>query len=477
MADAFRLSFLSRSDGISATDLELTRFEGEREFSRPYEYRLVLRSDVEGGISPDVIQQMLGVPAHIEFGRVGAITEVHGIVTRVELRSMLELDRSEYEIILRPTLWRAGLSHTSRIFQDVTVADIAEAVLEQHRVRFESRLSATYPEREYVVQSDESDLDFLHRQLEHWGIFYFFEQSQDGELLVLADSNREMPSVDPRSYAPHDAAHIAEEDTIASLRRRHQLRPLDVALADYNWRTPSVAPKGSAPAEARVGYGTQRYYAEHIKDSSEGDALAKVRGEALAVSHETYYGETFAPGLLPGSRFEVTGYPVGDLDQEYAVTAIAESASGDGSDYHQRFDAIPYAVSFRPQRVTPKPKINGFMHAVVDGEVPGMAAPIDEQGRYKVVMPFDEYGEPGKGKSSRWVRMAQTSAGAGYGTHFPAHIGIEVVISHLGGDPDRPVIVGTIPNPETSSPVTADDATKSRIKTKSGILIEFEDAG
>jgi type VI secretion system secreted protein VgrG len=71
--------------------------------------------------------------------------------------------------------------------------------------------------------------------------------------------------------------------------------------------------------------------------------------------------------------------------------------------------------------------------------------------------------------------MAQPSAGAGYGMHFPLHIGTEVVISHVDGDPDRPVIVASIPNGATASPVNQQNATQSAIRTRAGIRIEFED--
>jgi len=180
MSGDVRLHFATQSGAVRASDLRPVHVEGEQGLSRPYEYRIRLRSELDGGVPPDAVVDMLRQPAHVEFGADGAITEVHGIITDVELQPMTELSRSEYLLVLRPTLWRASLAYTSRVFQDVTVADIASAVLEQHEVRCELRLDATYPTREYVVQYQESDLDFLHRQLEHWGIFYFFEQSQDG---------------------------------------------------------------------------------------------------------------------------------------------------------------------------------------------------------------------------------------------------------------------------------------------------------
>jgi type VI secretion system secreted protein VgrG len=114
------------------------------------------------------------------------------------------------------------------------------------------------------------------------------------------------------------------------------------------------------------------------------------------------------------------------------------------------------------------------MHARVDGVQVGRAAPIDAHGRYRVLLPWDLYAEEG-GRASRWVRMAQPHAGPGYGMHFPLHIGTEVLLAHVGGDPDRPVIVAAIPNPDTTSPVTSVNATQSRIQTRSGIVVEFED--
>ena len=62
-------------------------------------------------------------------------------------------------------------------------------------------------------------------------------------------------------------------------------------------------------------------------------------------------------------------------------------------------------------------------HVAVDGD--GKYAEIDDSGRYKVALPFDTAGTSGS-KVSRWIRMAQPYAGAGYGTHHPLRKGTEV---------------------------------------------------
>ena len=476
------LTFETRSGEIAAGDLHPVRASGRQALDTLYEYRIELSSQVDGGLSPDAVQDMLRYPCRLELSPSAGqpAAEIHGILSEIELRSMTSPDEALYEAVLRPRLWKTTLPFNSRVFQDKDVSQILAAVLGDSGVPHELRLDATYPVRSYVVQYAETDFAFLSRLMEHWGIFYFFEQGPDGEVMILGDSKNAFAPLDEFETIPFAAeatSRVEDGGHVLSLSRRYKVRPEKVRLEDYNWRTPQVKPEGEAEADTATGFGTQRYYGEHIKDPSEGAMLAQVRAEQLQVEREVYHGTSTLRALAPGHRFELSGYPVGDLDQEYVVTSVEHTSGVESGGFRQGFTAIPYSVPHRPQRVAPRPKINGFMHAVVDGTTPGMAAPIDEQGRYKVVMPYDAYGEPGNANASRWVRMSQTSSGPDYGFHFPLHIGIEVAIAHLDGDPDRPVIVGATPNPDTSSPVTSADSTKSRIKTKSGILIEFEDAG
>jgi type VI secretion system secreted protein VgrG len=136
--------------------------------------------------------------------------------------------------------------------------------------------------------------------------------------------------------------------------------------------------------------------------------------------------------------------------------------------------AIPADVQFRPERNTPRPRINGTMNATIDAAGDGQYAEIDDEGRYKVVLPFDQSGNS-EGRASRWVRMAQPYSGANYGMHFPLHKGTEVLLTFIDGDPDRPIISGSVPNPDTMSPVTGGNQTASVIRTGGGNQIRIED--
>jgi type VI secretion system secreted protein VgrG len=143
--------------------------------------------------------------------------------------------------------------------------------------------------------------------------------------------------------------------------------------------------------------------------------------------------------------------------------------------YTNAFRAIPADRTYRPPRVTPKPRISGLVTGIVD---PGPAGPgakyaqIDEHGRYLVRFLFDTT-PPGERPVSRRVRMVQNHAGENYGTHFPLHPGVEVVVGFVDGDPDRPLIVGAVPNPMKPSPVTHAEAGLHRIRTSTGIMMEM----
>ncbi len=135
---------------------------------------------------------------------------------------------------------------------------------------------------------------------------------------------------------------------------------------------------------------------------------------------------------------------------------------------------MPFDVPFRPRQLTPWPRISGVMHAHIEADTAGDVAQIDDQGRYKVKMPFDVGKKKGL-TSSRWIRMAQPYAGPGYGSHAPQHKGTEVLVVHVDGDPDRPIIVNAVPNVVTPGPVTGKNSTQSVTQTASGIRVELED--
>jgi type VI secretion system secreted protein VgrG len=304
--------------------------------------------------------------------------------------------------------------------------------------------------------------------------------------MMMVDANKKFSApagYERISYMPRDGA-TDEDESIWGVSYSTKMIPRQVTLRDFNWRTPTTAL--IAPQQVvEKGRGHQVLYGDHFRDAGDGKRLAKVRAEELKARREVYLGSSRVKALRSGQIFELRGHPLGQFDQRFLVTEVKhqvdqetvanESAESKGTQgYSNSWTAIHAEVPFRPERRTPRPLVPGVINGIVDGPVNGAAAPLDDMGRYKVLLPIDTAGRAG-GRASRAVRMLQEHSGPGYGTHFPLHVGTEVAIAHVNGDPDRPVIIGSVPNPETLTPVVSDNATQSVIRTRAGIHVEFED--
>jgi type VI secretion system secreted protein VgrG len=481
------LEFSSGYDGLTPQELVLLGVRGREAMSTLYEYELTLEVRKDGGLSSADTNGLLTNTCFVHgVEGEGGSFELHGILRRIELIDASSAMPVLYRAILVPQLWNTTRSFRSRVYQDKDVQGIVDEVLALSALEAEWHLAESYPVSEYVVQYEESDFVFISRLLEHWGIAYHFRQDPDGEILAITDSNaffEPLSGFEELTFNPR-LDRSSAQGSVHSILSVFEPQPESLTAREYNWRTPSTPLKVDHDVDTETGVGMQWLYGDHFKDADEGAMVARIRAEQMLNLRETFHGVCSVRGLAPGHKFSLVNCPLPDLNITYLVTSVEPSVStqADAGDESRQlpFTAValerddPPPLPYRSQRVTLKPRIMGFMHGHIDGESPGTAAPIDPQGRYKVLLPLDSVAEVG-GKATRWIRMVQASAGMNYGIHFPLHVGIEVAIIHLDGDPDRPVIVGAVPNPETMSPVVQEEATMSRIRTPSGIEISMND--
>jgi type VI secretion system secreted protein VgrG len=121
-----------------------------------------------------------------------------------------------------------------------------------------------------------------------------------------------------------------------------------------------------------------------------------------------------------------------------------------GVEYENTFTAIPAKVPATPHRLTHRPKIEGTQVALVAGPE-GEEIHPDQYGRIKLWFPWDRRAKK-DGSDTCWVRVAQSWAGAGWGGQIIPRIGMEVMVTHLDGDPDRPLVTGVVPNSRQKVP-------------------------
>ncbi len=365
------------------------------------------------------------------------------------------------------------------VFVDATVPEIlsGKAALFGLDADTDLRLVGKYPQRELVIQYAETDLAFVSRLAEHLGVSFFFEHQSGRDVLVFTDHAAGFSATEGvlRFHGRGDERDVFE------LEPRRRVVPSYYAVRDYDYQKPLLDLTAEHQIEAHPGGFIEN--GAHHATPEEGRALAQVRAEEQGSMRLVYVGRSSLPSLAAGAQVRIEGYPGADpldllvIEVEHEASLVVAFTGDEGAPtYRNTFKAVPAEQAFRPARVTPRPRVDGLIAGVVDAGAMGAAAfaPIDDQGRYRVRFLFDN-APPGPRPASGPVRMLQSSAGEGYGTHFPLKPGTEVLIGFVDGDPDRPIIVGAAPNPLKPSPVTSKNAAVNRIRTVSGITLDLVD--
>jgi type VI secretion system secreted protein VgrG len=485
--DANQSHFSFETTAVPADALHVVEFSGVEEMSRTYRFALRLVSD-----DPEIdLDAVIGRPATFSLRRrEGDPLPIHGVVSEFRQGPRIS-EWYSYEAILVPRLWFLSLSFQCRVFQQMRVDEIVADVLKQAGFGsqdFKFSLKTKLPQREYCVQYRETDLDFIQRLLEHEGIYYFFEQPADGkEVIVFTDDRAESPDIDGgRRIEYHTGAGLVGTDdaeTIRDFSAQRQVVTGQVILKDYNYRTPETQLVSRAELATEMP-GVFYDYGAHFKTATEGDRLARVRGEELEARRCIFRGESDAPALRAGYVFALAEHFRADFNSDYLITRVEHEGSqgrgfGLGFDgplatYKNTFVAQLATTQYRPPRTTPIPRISGIITARLE-TAGGDYAYIDDQGRYKVKLPFD-LSAKGSGSASRAVRMAQPYSGAGYGMHFPNRAGGEMVLACIDGDVDRPIGLSTVPNPSNASPVSAGNNAQCVIRSAGNNELTLDDS-
>jgi type VI secretion system secreted protein VgrG len=405
---------------------------------------------------------------------------IHGIVAEAADLLATHAGLRVYRLRVVPRAFLLSLIETQQIFLNLTVPQIIQHKLASVGLAgaVELRLSGSYPVREFVVQYKESDLAFVSRLAEHLGISFVFEHDEQDDRIVFTDHNAGFHAVPGAERIPFRPR--GEQDCVFELEAVHRIIPSFYAVRDYNYRIPLVdltslheLPTGFAGGVVDQG--------SHYKTPAEGAALVRVRAEERQATQLVYTGRSVVPVLSAGTHFTLEDHP--DLPPTHLLVTQVEHrgsqvVAGIGHfgepGYTCTFQAIPAERTYRPPQETPRPRIYGIVHGIVD-QGPGgtmTLAQIDEQGRYLVRFLFDTAPPPGAAPS-RLVRMAQNHVGENYGTHIPLKPGTEVLISFIDGDPDRPIIVGAVYNPAKPSPVERSNAITHRVRTQTGITVDM----
>jgi type VI secretion system secreted protein VgrG len=475
-------------------DAVVLAFRGTEKISAPYVFDVVFRttdSDIDGLGSVGEAVTLTVERAPESLIEMPKRWTLHGVVAALEWGAHEE-GHALYLLRFAPRLALLSLSEHSRIFTDVTIPEVIRAVLEDEGIPSSAmrlELDGEYEKREHVSQYRESSLDFVHRLMEKEGIFYFFEQGEEGETLVIVDDFSRYARLDPPlvRFVARGGDDVMAGDAFTTLARERSALPGRIVLKDYDELHPGL----EIASEGFVQDASPRVvdYGEHLLNPEGATRYARLRAQIAVMQEERWIAQGGVIGLHAGGTFPLQkssgALPDDFLAIEIEHAGVADSLEqaardlldvGFSGGYRTNAVLIPADTQFRAPHVTPWPKLHGVEPAVIDGAASSPYAQIDEHGRYKVHLLFDE-GDLVDGSRSTWVRMLEPHGGAPDGFHFPLRKGTEVQIVFLNGDPDRPVILGVSPNVEKPAVVKSANNTKNVLKTGGDNLWELEDLG
>lgn len=470
--------------------LLIESLDGAEGISRLFEYHVELLATLDTTIDP---QSLIGskVTVAIALNDTQGSRWISGIVASFEQCAGDE-EFDVYRARIVPSLWQLTLSSNCRVFQNKTVLEIVKEVVGEYGLSVLDHTAAPYKPLDYCTQYSESDFHFISRILEESGVFYWFEHSESDNKLALGDGRsayRDCPLSATVPFALNEkgaeggyGARIAEFTATATMvSGKH-------STADYNYRNYARVDVPADKSSSEFGKnafdqylypaGEEGYLKERKTQlSSEFEKLfLEARAQASDSIAEVYQGSANARSLCAGYTFSMSMNPRAAWNRKYLLTAVTHhadqvpsyrSSDDSGRDgYSNRFSAVSSDIVFRTAQTFTKPRIYGPQTATVVAPA-GDEMYIDSLGRVNIQFIWDKIRKPNK-VDNTWVRVAQQWAGNGWGTFFWPRLKDEVIVQFLNGDPDNPVIVGSVYNgvnvPKYALP---DHSTRSGLVTRS----------
>jgi type VI secretion system secreted protein VgrG len=440
---------------------------GMEGISELFFYQLDLLATPDKKVDPKkIVGQKVTVA--IQANDSGTKRYINGFVSGFEINGGDE-EFNNYRAYIVPSLWALTLNKNTRVFQDMTVIDVIKQVLSTYKISPADETSNTYVKLEYCTQYRETDFAFISRLMEQEGIFFYFKHTEDDHTFTLQDVSSKLNACPIQSsfrYAPQgDKTEGFYDFVITDFHSRTSMvtgiyTAWDYGFVPYTTFTDKQNTRGPLGQNNNENYdyinSAAAYYKKIGSQSKINDLVQFLNttryqsGDAASVIIE---GSSNAISLQTGYNIELSKHPQSSLNEKYLVTRIEHdvrqmpsyrSKSQGGEPYGNTFTAIPFSTPYRPPFKTPRPVVNG-MHTGKVIVSSGEESHMDKYGRVNVQFWWDRQRKANT-PDNTWLRVAQSWAGKGWGTYYWPRIDDEVLIDFIEGDPDQPIVVGSVYN-------------------------------
>jgi len=445
----------------------LSRFSGTETISDLFEFTIDVFSENREILPEQIIAKAGTVSIHTKEKRF-----FNGYISQISLGEINENNLREYSLTMVPWLWFLTKTNNHRIFQEKTTKEIVTQVFKDLGFNdFEFKAQGGN-KREYCIQHNESDFHFISRLLEEDGIAYYFKHEEQKHMMVLVDQKNSYEDCKETDLEYTKGTNTQSQ--ISNWENGYNFNKGQWTLNDYNFKEPDknliVNTKTSSTFANNAKY--EHYEYPDLYDTSKGADLVKIRMEAEEVSVNLIDGQSNCSSFYAGGAFKLAKHALKSEKGKYILVSVTHSvadtsylvsSASESEGYSNSFKCMPSDVHFRPPQKHKRPIMQGPQTAIVVGPA-GEEIYIDEHGRIKVQFIWDREGKKDE-NSTCFIRVVQSWAGNQWGSSFIPRMGHEVIVNFLDGDPDRPIVTGSVYNGK-NKPVYS-SKTQSGIKTRS----------
>jgi type VI secretion system secreted protein VgrG len=435
-------------------DVETDRFEAVEGISDPYTVVVSFTTQSESFRVEECLRHRLCLCV---VDAAGNTRFYDGVVDEARFVRLVKA-RRQFEVRLRPAL--AALAHREgcRIFQEKTIIQVMQTVFQEAGFgdKVEWRNTKDYEPREFIVQYNESHLNFVSRLMEEAGLFYFFQHTAEGHQMIVGDDVTCFGAEEGAPRVAFTMSHGFDKgETLERFSRTRALRTSYVHVQDFDFEHPDAPPRATLPAEERWSMPFFEYPGGFFSGTV-ATRLANARMRSLRGDADVCQGESRAVNLRVGAHFQVAGAAEDCLNGIFVLTHLVsrgnQTLTGGGEQNHDtrnEFHGIPDGTPYAAPRRARRPRVRGVQTAIVTGSSKQeQALHVDKYGRVKVRFYWDRVGQQDH-TASCWIRVLQPNMGASMSL---PRVGWEVSVCFLEGDPDRPVILGRVYNAEKTPP-------------------------
>ncbi|MBS0358410.1 MAG: type VI secretion system tip protein VgrG [Proteobacteria bacterium] len=415
-----------------------------------YQYEILLNIN-----NPIHLSEFIGKRAMIILGE----QKIHGLIT--SSCDHAKTQDNFQTIRLESPLAILKYSRHNEVYLNKTTSTIIKEILNRNEFKnFQYQISPNLNEftREYVNQYNETEFDFFHRQLANDGLNYYFEQGKDFAKLHIGDQIQKLSKSIVRLNAFAKSGHEQTEPTAHSFSEHFSLFTDHFILKDYYEETPELSLYVKSQKQSALNsYGVDYRYGTHYQTAEHGLHQIQIRQTYLESERHQKIIDTNHPNIQPGTTIQFIDHHNPDNNGDYIAVSINATSDSHKSQYHAEIVLHPIN---KPYHINPdsypKPMQNHLIGQIVSEQQP--YPDLDHRGYYQVYLPHVN-------KSTHRIRLAQPYTGSGYGFHFPLHAQTEVLLIHINGDPDRPIILGALKNHLSKSPVTQENSSQNILST------------